>query len=62
MTLNELCYSEGNELTWAIGHLRNKGFIAQGMMTIREIADRVGVHPRKQRDILWMESNCDHED
>ena len=61
MTLSEFCQSEGVELMWAIGRLRNEGLAAQGMMTIREIADGAGVHPRELRGILGLESDCDHE-
>lgn len=61
MTLSELCQSEGVELTWAIARLRNMGFVAQETMTIREIADWAGVHPRELRDVLGLESDCDHE-
>jgi len=60
MTLSEFCQSEGIELTWAIRRLRGEGFAAQGAMTIREIADGVGVHPRELRDILGLEGDCDH--
>jgi len=61
MTLSEFCRNEGVELTWAILRLRNEGFTAQGTMTIREIADGVGVHPSGLRDILGLETDCDHE-
>lgn len=62
MTLSELCRSEGVELTRAIARLQNMGFVAQGTMTLREIADGFGVHPRELRDILGLESDCDHEE
>ena len=61
MTLSELCQNEGIELMWAIGRLRNEGFVAQETMTIREIADGFGIHPSKLRDILGLEGDCDHE-
>lgn len=62
MTLSELCQSEGVELTRAIARLRDMGFVAQDTMTMREIADGFGVHPRELRNILGLESDCDHED
>ena len=61
MTLDEFCKSEGVELTWAILRLRNEGLAVEGTMTIREIADGVGVHPRELRTILGLEGDCDHE-
>jgi len=60
MTLSEFCQNEGIKLTWAIGRLRDEGFAAQGTMTIREIADGAGVHPRELRGILGLEADCDH--
>jgi len=62
MTLSELCQNEGVELTWAIGRLRGEGFAARGTMTIREIADWAGVHPRELRDVLGLEGDCEHGD
>lgn len=62
MTLSEFCRNEGVELTWAISRLRDEGLAAQGTMTTREIADGAGVHPRELRNILGLESDCDHED
>lgn len=61
MTLSEFCKSEGVELTSTIARLRDKGFAAQDTMTIREIADGFGVHPRELRNILGLETDCDHE-
>ena len=61
MTLSEFCSSEGIELRLAIARLRDKGIVAQGTMTIREIADGAGAHPRELRDILGLEGDCDHE-
>ena len=61
MTLSEFCSSEGIELRLAIARLRDKGIVAQGKMTIREIADEAGAHPRELRDILGLEGDCDHE-
>ena len=61
MTLSEFCQNEGVELTWAILRLRNEGLAAEGTMTIREIADGAGVHPRELRGILGLEGDCDHE-
>ena len=51
-TLKQFCTDEGIELSWAISHLRSEGFAARETMTIREIADRAGVHPRELRSIL----------
>ena len=62
MTLSELCRSEGIELNRAIAHLQDMGFVAQDTMTMREIADGFGVHPRELRGILGLETDCDHEE
>ena len=61
MTLSEFCRNEGVELTWAILRLRNEGLAAEGAMTMREIADGTGVHPRELRDILGLEGDHGHE-
>ena len=55
MTLKEFCESEGIELSWAIRRLQDKGFMARQTMTMREIANRAGVHPRQLRDVLQAE-------
>lgn len=57
MTLSEFCRTEGITLDRAIARLRDKGFTVQGAMTMREIADAAGVHPRELRDILGVQSN-----
>ncbi len=51
-TLKQFCSDEGIELSWAVSHLRNEGFTAREAMTMREIADGAGVHPRELRTIL----------
>ncbi|MBN2136884.1 MAG: DUF4405 domain-containing protein [Sedimentisphaerales bacterium] len=61
MTLNEFCISEGIELNATIARLRDKGFTADAEMTMREIADRAGIHPSQMREILELEGDCDNE-
>ena len=61
MTLSEFCRSEGVKLTRAIARLRDMGFVAQGTMTMREIADGFGAHPSELRGIMGLESDCDHK-
>jgi hypothetical protein len=56
MTLAEFCRAEAMELDWAIARLRDQGLAARGTMTMREIADDAGVHPRALRDILQTKS------
>lgn len=51
-TLRQFCSDEKIELSWAISRLRNEGFTARDTMTMREIADTAGVHPRELRNIL----------
>ena len=51
-TLRQFCDDEGIALFWALSHLRNKGFTAREAMTMRQIADGAGVHPRELRGIL----------
>lgn len=51
-TLGQFCSDEGIELSWAISHLRNQGLTIRDTMTVREIADAVGVHPRDLRAVL----------
>jgi len=52
MTLRQFCSDEGIQLSWAILNLRNQGLAVQDTMTVREIADAAGVHPREMRAIL----------
>lgn len=56
-TLRQFCSDEGVGLTWAILRLRNEGFSAQDTMTMRQIADGAGVHPRELRGILALEKD-----
>jgi len=51
-TLRQFCKDEGIELSWAISRLRNEGFTVRETMTMREIADSAGMHPRQLRSIL----------
>lgn len=51
-TLRQFCSDEGIELSWALSRLRNEGFTVRDTMTMREIADRAGVHPRELRAVL----------
>lgn len=51
-TLRQFCNDERIELSWALSRLRNEGFAARETMTMREIADGAGVHPRVLRNIL----------
>jgi hypothetical protein len=51
-TLTQFCTEQGIELPWAISRLQSKGFIATQTMTMREIADSAGVHPRELRSLL----------
>ena len=60
MTLRQFCSDEGIDLTWAIMRLRNEGFTAEDTMTMRQIADGAGVHPRELRDILGVEKDHEH--
>ncbi len=60
-TLRQFCSEEGVELTWAMLRLRNEGLAVQDTMTMRQIADGAGVHPRELRGILGLEKDHDHE-
>jgi hypothetical protein len=51
-TLSQYCTEQGIELSWAISRLKSKGFTAKQTMTMRQIADSAGVHPRELRIIL----------
>jgi hypothetical protein len=51
-TLRQFCSDEGISLSWAISHLRNKGLVVRDAMTVREIADAAGVHPREMRAVF----------
>jgi len=51
-TLGQFCAEQGVELSWAISRLQSKGFAVRQTMTIREIADSEGVHPRELRSLL----------
>ncbi|MHC4330910.1 MAG: hypothetical protein ACYSWW_22620 [Planctomycetota bacterium] len=54
-TLRQFCSDGGIELSWAISRLRNEGFTVRDTMTMREIADGAGVHPRELRTVLLPE-------
>ncbi|UCF15332.1 MAG: DUF4405 domain-containing protein [Phycisphaerales bacterium] len=51
-TLRQFCSDEGIELTWAISHLKSQGLKVRDTMTMREIADALGRHPRELRAVL----------
>ena len=51
-TLRQFCSDEGIQLSWAISHLRNQGLVVRDTMTMRQIADAAGVHPREMRAVL----------
>jgi Domain of unknown function (DUF4405) len=51
-TLRQFCADEGIELSWALSRLRDEGLTAMETMTMRQIADGAGVHPRELRAIL----------
>lgn len=52
MTLRQFCTNEGIELSWAISQLKSKGLTVRDTMTLREIADAAGVHPRELHTLL----------
>ena len=52
ITLRKFCNDERIELSWALSRLRNEGFTARETMTMREIADGAGIHPRELRAVL----------
>ncbi|TKJ36184.1 MAG: hypothetical protein CEE38_12200 [Planctomycetes bacterium B3_Pla] len=54
-TLRQFCSDGGVELSWALSRLQNEGFTARDTMTMREIADGAGVHPRELRTVLLPE-------
>jgi len=60
MTLKQFCRDEGIELNWTISYLRKQGFAAHDAMTMRQIADGMGVHPRELRGILGLEKDHNH--
>jgi hypothetical protein len=51
-TLRQFCNDERIELSWALSRLRIEGFTARETMTMREIADGAGIHPRELRVVL----------
>ncbi|MHC4174526.1 MAG: DUF4405 domain-containing protein [Planctomycetota bacterium] len=51
-TLRQFCNDERIELSWALSRLRNEGFTDRETMTMREIADGAGIHPRELRAVL----------
>ncbi len=54
-TLKQFCSDEGIALSWALSRLKDQGFTARETMTMREIADSAGVHPRELRNVLQPE-------
>jgi hypothetical protein len=54
-TLKQFCNEESIELSQAISRLKSKGYTVRETMTMREIANSKGVHPRELRDILQPE-------
>jgi hypothetical protein len=52
MTLSQYCQQDGLDVDTAIAKLNKEGFQAKPDMTIRMIADSVGVHPSEIRSIL----------
>lgn len=54
-TLKQFCNEEGIELSSAIMRLKNEGYTVRETMTMREIADSKGMHPRELRIILQPE-------
>ena len=51
-TLRQFCSDEGLDLSWAISRLQSQGLVVRDAMTLREIADLAGVHPRELRIVL----------
>jgi len=54
-TLSQFCSDEGVDLSRAISTLQSRGLTARETMTMREIADSLGIHPREMRSILQLE-------
>lgn len=54
-TLKQFCSEEGIDLSAAVLSLKNQGYAVRGTMTMREIAESKGVHPRELRNILQPE-------
>jgi len=52
MTLGQFCENEGIPLDKAASRLQDKGVSAKQTMTMREIADQMGIHPRDLRALL----------
>ncbi|KPK43523.1 MAG: hypothetical protein AMJ65_05550 [Phycisphaerae bacterium SG8_4] len=51
-TLSRFCSDEGIDLSWAISHLKSQGLTVRDTMTMRQIADALGVHPRELPAVL----------
>ncbi|UCC99082.1 MAG: DUF4405 domain-containing protein [Phycisphaerales bacterium] len=51
-TLQQFCADEGINLSWAINRLQSQGLTVRQAMTMREIADSIGLHPRELRGLL----------
>ena len=60
MTLKQFCSDEGIEFSWAVSQLNSQGVTAAETMTMRQIADVLGVHPSELRGILRLEKDHDH--
>ncbi|MBN2314451.1 MAG: DUF4405 domain-containing protein [Sedimentisphaerales bacterium] len=54
-TLKQFCDEEGIELSSAISLLKKEGYTVRETMTMREIADSEGIHPRELRTLLQPE-------
>jgi hypothetical protein len=51
-TLRQFCADEGINLAWAISCFRTEGVTVRETMTMRQIADSIGVHARELRSFL----------
>ncbi len=51
-TLRQFCADEGMQVSWAISHLQSRGLTVRDTMTMREVADSLGVHPREIRAVF----------
>ena len=52
MTLEQYCSGAGIDLQGTVDKLRAAGMKAEATMTLRDIADSGGVHPREIRTLL----------
>jgi len=51
-TLRQFCTDEGILLSWAISHLQSQGLAVRDTVTMREVADSLGIHPREMRAVF----------